>query len=51
MVRAIRRDPLTVALMPWKETDAVKQRVKFSLERESRWREGGGRTDFSAAAG
>ena len=51
LVRATRRDPLTVALMPWEETDAVKQRVKFLLKRESHWREGGGRTDFSAAAG
>jgi hypothetical protein len=24
--------------MPWKETDAVKQRMKFLLEWESRWR-------------
>jgi hypothetical protein len=38
---------LTVALMPWKETDAVKQRVKVLLEWESRWRTGDGRTNFA----
>ena len=39
---------LTVALMPWKETDAVKQRVKFLLEWEARWYAGDGRTNFAA---
>ncbi len=34
--------------MPWKETDAVKQRVKFLLEWEARWYAGDGRTNFAA---
>ena len=34
--------------MPWKETDAVKQRVKFLLEWEARWHAGDGRTNFAA---
>ena len=37
-----------MALMPWKETDAVKQRVKFLLEWEARWYAGDGRTNFAA---
>ena len=38
---------LTVADMPWKETDAVKERVKFLLEWESRWDSGAGRLNFA----
>jgi hypothetical protein len=34
--------------MPWKETDAVKQRVKFLLEWEKRWEAVDGRTNFAA---
>jgi hypothetical protein len=34
--------------MPWKETDAVKKRVKFLLEWEARWYAGDGRTNFAA---
>ena len=37
-----------MALMPWKETDPVKQRVKFLLEWEKRWYAGDGRTNFAA---
>src|SRR5688572_4856529 len=33
--------------MPWKETDAMKERVKFVLEWERRWREGEGRLNFA----
>ena len=32
----------------WKETDAVKRRVKFLLEWEMRWYAGDGRTNFAA---
>ena len=28
--------------MPWKETDSMKERVKFVLEWERRWKEGAG---------
>ena len=34
--------------MPWKETDSVKERVKFVLEWEKRWNEGEGRLNFAA---
>ena len=34
--------------MPWKETDAVKERVKFLLEWETRWGAGEGFLNFSA---
>jgi transposase InsO family protein len=34
--------------MPWKETDSVKERVKFLLEWEKRWQAGEGRLNFSA---
>lgn len=34
--------------MPWKETDVMKERVKFVLEWETRWDEGEGRLNFSA---
>jgi hypothetical protein len=33
--------------MPWKETDVVKERVKFLLEWESRWDSGAGRLNFA----
>ncbi|MEO8183303.1 MAG: DDE-type integrase/transposase/recombinase [Deltaproteobacteria bacterium] len=33
--------------MPWKETDAMKERVKFVLEWEKRWNEGEGRLNFA----
>jgi transposase InsO family protein len=33
--------------MPWKETDSMKERVKFVLEWEKRWDEGEGRLNFS----
>jgi hypothetical protein len=33
--------------MPWKETDSVKERVKFVLEREKRWDEGEGQLNFA----
>ena len=33
--------------MPWKETVAVKERVKFLLEWERRWGEGEGRMNFA----
>ena len=32
--------------MAWKETDAMKERVKFVLEWEKRWNEGEGRLNF-----
>jgi len=32
--------------MPWKETDAMKERVKFVLEWEKRWNVGEGRIHF-----
>ena len=34
--------------MPWKETDAMKERVKFVLEWEKRWDEGEGKLNFAA---
>jgi transposase InsO family protein len=34
--------------MPWQETDAMKERVKFVLEWERRWEEGEGRLNFAA---
>jgi transposase InsO family protein len=34
--------------MPWQETDAMKERVKFVLEWERRWNEGEGRLNFAA---
>jgi putative transposase len=34
--------------MPWKETDSMKERVKFVLEWERQWNEGEGRMNFSA---
>jgi len=34
--------------MPWKETDIVKERVKFLLEWETRWSAGEGFLNFSA---
>jgi hypothetical protein len=34
--------------MPWKETVAVKERVKFLLEWEQRWDQGEGRLNFAA---
>jgi transposase InsO family protein len=34
--------------MPWKETDSVKERVKFVLEWEKLWNEGEGRLNFAA---
>jgi putative transposase len=34
--------------MPWKETVAVKERVKFLLEWERRWNDGEGRMNFAA---
>jgi hypothetical protein len=37
-----------VALMPWKETDIVKERVKFLLEWETRWGAGEGFLNLSA---
>ena len=33
--------------MPWKETDSMKERVKFVLEWEKRWEEGEGRLNFA----
>jgi transposase InsO family protein len=33
--------------MPWKETDSVKERVKFVLEWEKRWDEGEGHLNFA----
>jgi hypothetical protein len=33
--------------MPWKETDAMKERVKFVLEWERRWHEGEGKLNFA----
>ena len=39
---------LTVATMPWKETDSVKERVKFLLEWEKRFDTGKGRLNFAA---
>jgi transposase InsO family protein len=33
--------------MPWKETDVMKERVKFVLEWEKRWDEGEGRLNFA----
>jgi transposase InsO family protein len=33
--------------MPWKATDAMKERVKFVLEWEKRWNDGEGRLNFS----
>jgi len=33
--------------MPWKETDVMKERVKFVLEWEKRWNDGEGRLNFS----
>ena len=33
--------------MPWKETDSMKERVKFVLEWEKRWNEGEGRLNFA----
>src|SRR5215471_21343546 len=41
------RTSLTVASMPWKETDSMKERVKFVLEWEKRWEEGEGRLNFA----
>jgi hypothetical protein len=32
--------------MPWKETESMKERVKFVLEWEKRWEEGEGRQSF-----
>src|SRR5438046_2042115 len=37
-----------MALMRWKGTDAVKERVKFWLEWETRWGAGEGVLNFSA---
>jgi transposase InsO family protein len=34
--------------MPWQETDAMKERVKFVLEWEKQWKEGEGRLNFAA---
>jgi hypothetical protein len=34
--------------MPWKETDALKERVKFLLEWEKRWQAGKGQLNFAA---
>jgi hypothetical protein len=34
--------------MPWKESDAMKERVKFVLEWERRWHEGEGKLNFAA---
>jgi hypothetical protein len=36
------RTSLTVALVPWKETDSMQERVKFVLEWEKRWNAGHG---------
>lgn len=36
-----------MATMPWKETVAVKERVRFLLEWERRWKEGEGRMNFA----
>ena len=36
-----------MARMPWKETDSMKERVKFVLEWERRWNEGEGRLNFA----
>jgi transposase len=33
--------------MPWKETNSMKERVKFVLEWEKRWSEGEGRLNFA----
>src|SRR5579862_2384901 len=33
--------------MPWKATDAMKERVKFVLEWERRWNAGAGKMNFS----
>ena len=33
--------------MPWKETDVMKERVKFVLEWEKRWNDGEGLLNFS----
>jgi transposase InsO family protein len=33
--------------MPWKETDVMKERVKFVLEWEKRWNDGEGRLNFA----
>jgi hypothetical protein len=33
--------------MPWQQTDAMKERVKFVLEWEKRWDEGEGRFNFA----
>ena len=33
--------------MPWKETDVMKERVKFVLEWEKRWDEGEGQLNFA----
>ena len=41
------RTSLTVALMPWKETDSMKERVKFVLEWEKRWNAGHGLLNFA----
>ena len=35
-----------MAFMPWQETDAMKERVKFVLEWERRWNEGEGALEF-----
>ena len=34
--------------MPWKETDAVKERAQFLLEWQARWHAGEGRPNFTA---
>ncbi len=36
-----------MAIMPWKETDSMKERVKFVLEWERRWKEGAGRLNVA----
>jgi hypothetical protein len=41
------RTSLTVALVPWKETDSMKERVKFVLEWEKRWNAGRGLLNFA----
>ena len=34
--------------MPWNETDAMTESVKFVLERERQWNEGQGRVNMAA---
>ena len=40
-------DILTVARMPWKETDPMKERMKFVSEWERRWNETEGRVNVA----